>query len=61
MNRSRLGVRTLGMFDIDAYQRQVAPVSLDGIDFDAFRSVIEQMGNFWLVVNQPPPSAAFGD
>lgn len=26
------------MFDIDAYQRQVAPVSLDGIDFDAFRT-----------------------
>ena len=25
------------MFDIDAYQRQVAPVSLDGIDFAAFR------------------------
>ncbi len=25
------------MFDIDAYQRQVTPVSLDGIDFDAFR------------------------
>ena len=26
------------MFDIDTYQRQVAPVSLDGIDFDAFRT-----------------------
>jgi hypothetical protein len=26
------------MFDIEAYQRQVAPVSLDGIDFDAFRT-----------------------
>ncbi|HEU0131377.1 MAG TPA: hypothetical protein VFQ85_10365, partial [Mycobacteriales bacterium] len=25
------------MFDIDAYQRQAAPVSLDGIDFAAFR------------------------
>ena len=25
------------MFDIDDYQRQVAPVSLDGIDFAAFR------------------------
>ena len=25
------------MFDIDEYQRQVAPVSLDGIDFGAFR------------------------
>jgi len=26
------------MFDIEAYQRQVAPVSLDGIDFEAFRT-----------------------
>lgn len=26
------------MFDIESYQRQVRPVSLDGIDFDAFRA-----------------------
>ena len=26
------------MFDIEAYQRQVAPVALDGIDFGAFRT-----------------------
>ena len=30
------------------------------VDFDDFRRVIEQMGMFWLVVNQPPPRAAFG-
>jgi hypothetical protein len=30
------------------------------VDFEAFRSVIEQIGSFWLVLNQPPPAAGFG-
>lgn len=29
------------------------------VDFDQFRHVIKQLGLFWLVVNQPPPPAAF--
>ena len=29
------------------------------VDFDHFREVVKQLGMFWLVVNEPPPSAAF--
>jgi CheY-like chemotaxis protein len=29
------------------------------VDFDRFRHVVKQLGLFWLVVNQPPPPAAF--
>ncbi len=30
------------------------------VDFDQFRDTIKQLGMYWLVVNQPPPDAAFG-
>lgn len=29
------------------------------VDFDEFRKIVQQLGLFWLVINQPPPSAAF--
>jgi len=29
------------------------------LDFDQFRDVVKQLGLFWLVVNQPPPTTAF--
>ena len=29
------------------------------VDFDQFRQIVKQLGLFWLVVNQPPPRAAF--
>jgi CheY-like chemotaxis protein len=29
------------------------------VDFDNFRNVVKQLGLYWLVVNQPPPAAAF--
>ena len=29
------------------------------VDFEHFREVIKQLGLFWLVVNEPPPPAAF--
>jgi len=29
------------------------------VDFDQFRETVKQIGLFWLVVNQPPPTAAF--
>jgi two-component system, response regulator len=29
------------------------------VDFEQFRQMIKEVGLFWLVVNQPPPSAAF--
>lgn len=46
---------------VEGYRLGVNAYVQKPVDFDAFRSVIEQMGNFWLLVNQPPPSAAFGD
>jgi two-component system response regulator len=29
------------------------------VDFDKFRDTVKQLGLYWLVVNQPPPSSAF--
>ncbi len=29
------------------------------VDFDNFRNLVKQLGLYWLVVNQPPPPAAF--
>ena len=29
------------------------------VDFEQFRQMVKQLGLFWLVVNQPPPPAAF--
>jgi len=29
------------------------------VDFDNFRNLVKQLGLYWLVVNQPPPTAAF--
>lgn len=29
------------------------------VDFAQFRQIVKQLGLFWLVVNQPPPAAAF--
>jgi two-component system response regulator len=29
------------------------------VDFDQFRNIVKQLGLFWLVVNEPPPVAAF--
>jgi two-component system response regulator len=29
------------------------------VDFNQFRDTVKQLGLYWLVVNQPPPSSAF--
>ena len=29
------------------------------VEFDSFRHAVKQLGLFWLVVNEPPPSKAF--
>jgi CheY-like chemotaxis protein len=29
------------------------------VDFDQFRETVKQIGLFWLLVNQPPPTAVF--
>lgn len=45
---------------IDGYRLGVNAYIQKPVDFDQFRKVIEQIGMFWLVVNQPPPAEAFG-
>jgi len=29
------------------------------VDFDKFREIVKRLGLYWLVVNEPPPAAAF--
>jgi CheY-like chemotaxis protein len=45
---------------VESYRLGVNAYIQKPVDFDKFRSVIEQMGMFWLMVNQPPPREAFG-
>jgi two-component system response regulator len=44
---------------VEGYQLGVNSYIQKPVDFDAFRSLIQQIGFYWLVVNQPPPAAAF--
>lgn len=44
---------------IDGYKLGVNAYIQKPVDFDQFRQIVEQLGLFWLVVNQPPPAAAF--
>ncbi len=44
---------------VDGYKLGVNAYIQKPVDFDQFRQIVEQLGLFWLVVNQPPPSAAF--
>jgi CheY-like chemotaxis protein len=46
---------------VEGYKLGVNAYVQKPVDFDDFQSVIEQIGMFWLVVNQPPPHTAFGD
>jgi CheY-like chemotaxis protein len=45
---------------VESYKLGVNAYIQKPVDFDKFRGVIEQMGTFWLTVNQPPPREAFG-
>jgi CheY-like chemotaxis protein len=45
---------------VESYKLGVNAYIQKPVDFDKFRGVIEQMGMFWLLVNQPPPREAFG-
>ncbi len=45
---------------INGYQLGVNAYIQKPVDFDQFRSIVKQLGLFWLVVNQPPPASAFG-
>ena len=44
---------------VESYQLGVNAYTQKPVDFDQFRQVVEQVGMFWLVVNQSPPPAAF--
>jgi two-component system, response regulator len=44
---------------VEGYQLGVNSYIQKPVDFDAFRDLIKQLGLYWLVVNQPPPPAAF--
>jgi two-component system, response regulator len=46
---------------VEGYRLGVNAYIQKPVDFEEFRRVIEQMGLFWLVVNQPPPREAFSD
>lgn len=44
---------------VEGYQLGVNSYIQKPVDFDQFRDLIKQLGFYWLVVNQPPPAAAF--
>ena len=44
---------------VKGYQLGVNCYIQKPVDFNQFRKTVEQLGLFWLVVNQPPPPAAF--
>lgn len=44
---------------INGYQLGVNAYIQKPVDFDQFRTIVKQLGLFWLVVNQSPPTAAF--
>jgi len=44
---------------VEGYKLGVNAYIQKPVDFDEFRKVVEQIGMFWLVVNEPPPPAAY--
>jgi len=44
---------------VEGYHLGVNSYIQKPVDFDEFRSIIKQLGFYWLVVNQPPPPEAF--
>jgi two-component system response regulator len=44
---------------VNSYQLGVNAFIQKPVDFENFRETVKQVGLFWMVVNQPPPSAAF--
>jgi two-component system response regulator len=44
---------------VDSYHLGVNGYIQKPVEFEAFRSAIKQLGLYWLVVNEPPPAAAF--
>lgn len=44
---------------VEGYKLGVNAYIQKPVDFDEFRKIVEQLGLFWLVINCPPPAAAF--
>jgi two-component system response regulator len=44
---------------VNSYQLGVNAFIQKPVDFESFRDTVKQVGLFWLVVNRPPPDAAF--
>ncbi len=44
---------------IDGYELGVNGYAQKPVDFDQFSETIRRIGMFWILVNQPPPTAAF--
>jgi CheY-like chemotaxis protein len=44
---------------VDSYKLGVNSYIQKPVDFNQFRETVKQLGLYWLVVNQPPPAAAF--
>lgn len=44
---------------VNGYQLGANAYIQKPVDFDQFRGIVKELGLFWLVVNQPPPTAAF--
>jgi two-component system response regulator len=45
---------------IEGYKLGVNAYIQKPVDFTEFRRVVEQMGMFWLAINEPPPRELFG-
>jgi two-component system, response regulator len=45
---------------VSSYQTGVNSYIQKPVDFEQFRQIVRQFGMYWLIVNQPPPLAAFG-
>jgi two-component system, response regulator len=44
---------------LDGFNLGVNSYMRKPVDFDQFREIVRQLGLYWLVVNQSPPTAAF--
>jgi two-component system response regulator len=44
---------------VESYKLGVNSYIQKPVDFNQFRDTVKQLGLYWLVVNQPPPSGAF--
>lgn len=44
---------------VESYKLGVNAYVQKPVGFDEFRSIVKELGLFWLVINQPPPAQAF--